>query len=291
MDISFNLCDRQLEDECRLLCFLVVNDGEDRQNEFNETQITKLLRRLEFAVEGLALISGYGKTKARASGGSFCSWHGNYKTERAFPDAGCSSSAAAAFFRFSKILFLEVYSITARGNLDILKQSDMLALFCSRRCPGDLILKLYDYARELRQQNATVIGGFHTPMEQECLTILLRGAGSLVICPARSLENMRLPASWKKLLDAGRLLLLSPFTEKQHRVTANQANLRNEFVAALATQITIVYADTGGKTEQLAARITDWHKSLFTFDSAANSNLINLGARGLTVASGDGRFC
>ncbi|MEJ7708513.1 MAG: DNA-processing protein DprA [Pyrinomonadaceae bacterium] len=175
--------------------------------------------------------------------------------------------------------------LSPRGNLDILKQSDMLALFCSRKCLGDLILKLYDYARELRQQGTTVISGFHTPMEQECLTILLRGTGSLMICPARSLENMRLPNLWKKSLDAGRLLLLSPFAEKQRRAIANQARLRNEIVASLATQITIVYADTGGKTEQLAARITEWGKSLFTFDSAANSNLIDLGARRLTVAS------
>lgn len=176
-------------------------------------------------------------------------------------------------------------TITALGNLDILKQSDTLALFCSRKCPGDLILKLYDYARELRQQGTTVISGFHTPMERECLTLLLRGTGNLMICPARSLENMRLPTLWKKSLDAGRLLLLSPFTEKSRRVTANQANLRNEFAASLATQITIVYADRGGKTEQLVARIAGWRKSLFTFDSAANTNLIDLGARRVTVAS------
>ncbi len=169
--------------------------------------------------------------------------------------------------------------ITARGNLDILKQGDTLALFCSRKCPGDLILKLYDYARELRRQSATVIGGFHTPMEQECLTILLRGAGSLVICPARSLENMRLPALWEKPLADGRLLLLSPFPKKHHRVSANLAAIRNEVAAALATQAIIVYAESGGNTEQLAARTVDWRKPLLTFDHPANVNLLCLGAR------------
>lgn len=175
--------------------------------------------------------------------------------------------------------------ITAQGNLEILKQGDMLALFCSRKCPGDLILNLYDYARVLRQQGSTVIGGFHTPMEQECLTILLRGTGSLIICPARSLENMRLPVIWKKPLGAGRLLLLSPFAEKHHRVSANLATTRNEFVAALATQAIIAYAETGGKTEQLASRIAGWHKPLLTFDHPANANLLNLGARPIISAS------
>ncbi len=172
-------------------------------------------------------------------------------------------------------------TITALGNLDILKQTDKLALFCSRKCPGDLILNLYDYARELRRQDATVIGGFHTPMEQECLTILLRGTGNLVICTARSLENMRLPDLWTKSIDSGRLLVLSPFGKKHHRITANPAKLRNEFAAALATQIFVVYAKVGGKTEQLAACILEWRKPLFTFDSAANANLINLGAQPL----------
>ncbi len=31
-------------------------------------------------------------------------------------------------------------------------------------------------------------------MERECLTILLRGKQSLILCQARSLKNMRLPS-------------------------------------------------------------------------------------------------
>lgn len=174
--------------------------------------------------------------------------------------------------------------ITAHGNLDILKHRDALALFCSRKCPGDLILKLYDYARELRQQSATAIGGFHTPMEQECLTILLRGTGNVIICPARSFENMRLPALWKKPIEDNRLLLLSPFADKHRRASADLAEARNEFVAALATQIIIVYAEQGGKTEKLAARIAGWHKPLLTFDHPANANLLKLDARPLMQA-------
>ncbi len=74
MDIRFDLCDRQLEDACRLLGLLIVDDGEDGQYEFNEAQITEVLRRLELAVEGLALLSSYGKTKVKASGDFFCLW-------------------------------------------------------------------------------------------------------------------------------------------------------------------------------------------------------------------------
>src|SRR5919107_3381892 len=59
------------------------------------------------------------------------------------------------------------------GNLDILQQKT-LALFCSIKCPGNLILKTYDLAQQLREAEVPIIGGFHSPMERECLTILLR---------------------------------------------------------------------------------------------------------------------
>src|SRR5216117_488267 len=110
-------------------------------------------------------------------------------------------------------------TLTALGNLDVL-QRRKLALFCSVKCPGNLILQTYDLARALRDAGVTVISGFHSPMEKECLTLLLRGAQPVIVCPARSIERMRVPAVWKAQLAEGRLLLLSPFGEKLRRVTA-----------------------------------------------------------------------
>lgn len=49
--------------------------------------------------------------------------------------------------------------ITALGNADIL-QNKKLALFCSSRCPGKLILQTYDLAKQWLQERFTVIGGF-----------------------------------------------------------------------------------------------------------------------------------
>ncbi len=41
----------------------------------------------------------------------------------------------------------------AIGNVQLLV-APMLALFCSIKCPGELILKLFDLARELRDAEA-----------------------------------------------------------------------------------------------------------------------------------------
>lgn len=47
------------------------------------------------------------------------------------------------------------------------------ALFCSARSPGDAILRAHDAARRMRDEGVTVISGFHSPNEKECLQILL----------------------------------------------------------------------------------------------------------------------
>src|SRR4030095_16101485 len=43
------------------------------------------------------------------------------------------------------------------------------ALFCSVRCPGDAILRACDAAQKLRDGAVTVVSGFHSPVEKECL--------------------------------------------------------------------------------------------------------------------------
>src|SRR5574341_192332 len=78
-------------------------------------------------------------------------------------------------------------TLTALGDVDIL-QRKKLALFCSVRCPGALILQTYNLARALRDAGVTVISGFHSPMEKECLTLLLRGTQPVIVCPARGIE-------------------------------------------------------------------------------------------------------
>ena len=98
----------------------------------------------------------------------------------------------------------------AIGKPEILSKHKV-GLFCSVRCPGDAILGAYDAAQKLRDEGVTVVSGFHSPVEKECLRILFRGNQSIIICLARAVEKIRIPAEWRSPLEAGRLLLLSPF--------------------------------------------------------------------------------
>jgi predicted Rossmann fold nucleotide-binding protein DprA/Smf involved in DNA uptake len=154
----------------------------------------------------------------------------------------------------------------------------LLALFCSERCPGDLIIKACDAATALRDAGVPVISGFHSSVEHECLRILLRGTQPVVICPARSIERMRIPTDWRDPIHEGRLLLISPFAAKQNRITAALAAQRNDFVAALTRAVLVAYADPGGQIEALAKRVVSRGRPLFVLDSSNASSVRTSGA-------------
>ena len=165
---------------------------------------------------------------------------------------------------------------TLKGTLGLL-DTRLIGFFCSVRCPGDVILKTYDLARALREINVTIVGGFQSPMEKEFLDLLLRGSASVVVCPARGLGHMRIPKSWKKPLDEGRLLLLSFFDDNIRRPTATIAARRNACVATLADRLLVAYAEKGGKIEALCKEALTEGKPVFALDSVDNALLVECG--------------
>ena len=144
--------------------------------------------------------------------------------------------------------------LSALGNLNLLALPKT-ALFCSARCPGHAILAAYEQAARWRDAGRCIISGFHSPVEKECLRILLRGSQPVIICPARSLEKMRLVSGWQKSFADGRLLILSCFTGRDRRVTGALAVRRNEFIAALADEVWFAHITPGGEMQRLAHKI------------------------------------
>jgi predicted Rossmann fold nucleotide-binding protein DprA/Smf involved in DNA uptake len=145
----------------------------------------------------------------------------------------------------------------AIGALEILG-AHKVGLFCSVRCPGDAILGAYDSDRKLRDDGVTVVSGFHSPVEKECLRILLRGKQPIIICLARAFGKIRLPSDWRRALESGRLLLLSPFEKRPPRPDKSSTAYRNELVAALSDEVFIVHATPGGEIERISQLIERW---------------------------------
>jgi len=115
-----------------------------------------------------------------------------------------------------------------------------------------------DLAQQWRDEGRCIISGFHSPIEKECLRILMRGSQPVIICPARSIENIRIPKEWWHGIETGRVLILSPFEPPQRRITTALSEQRNLLVASLADNIYFAHITTGGKTERLVEQAAKW---------------------------------
>lgn len=136
------------------------------------------------------------------------------------------------------------FSLKCIGNAELL-DGTLTGLLCSRKCPADKILEAHERFKQwAADPEITVVSGFHSPVEQECLRLLLKGQAKIIVCPAREIEHFRIPVAWRPALEAGRMLVLSMFHER--RASSQTINRRNELVAELADELYIPYAQPGG---------------------------------------------
>jgi predicted Rossmann fold nucleotide-binding protein DprA/Smf involved in DNA uptake len=145
----------------------------------------------------------------------------------------------------------------AIGNQEILARRKV-GVFCSVDCPDHTWLEAGSAVETLRHQGAAAVSGFHSPVEKECLRILLRDNVPSVVGSARSLKKMRIPSVWRRPLDEGRLLVISPFDDLPRSPTRKSSRQRNELIAALSDEILILHAEPGGSIERLIRVIDRW---------------------------------
>lgn len=175
-------------------------------------------------------------------------------------------------------------NIQTMGDAEILDRPKV-ALFCSVKCPGKLILETYDLAKRFRNEGILVISGFHSPMEQECLRILLRSPHPVIWCLARGMYRRipTTPVDCRPAVDDGRLIIVSPFPEHVRHVTGKTAMTRNRFVADMADAIVVAHATSGGKMDSLCRQTLAAGKPLYTFEHPANRDLMKAGARSVAA--------
>ena len=170
----------------------------------------------------------------------------------------------------------------ALGDRAIIRKR-LLGLVCSVQCPGSIVTKIFDAIREVRDAGLAVVGGFHSPMERQCLDILLRGDQPVILCAARGMPGLRLGRDARRAASGNRLLVITPFDQGIRRTTAAQAERRNDLVAGLADVVWAPHAVPGGKTWTTIRRVMDRGQTVFTFADKMNSELIDLGAHPLAV--------
>lgn len=99
-----------------------------------------------------------------------------------------------------------------------------------------------------------MISGFHSPLEQSVLQLLLHARSPAVAVLARPLKDARFPADWELATKAGHMAVVSA-TSQSTRLTAKRATERNNLAAQLAKSIVVAHASDGGT---LSKQCDDW---------------------------------
>ena len=160
-----------------------------------------------------------------------------------------------------------------------------LGLICSVSCPGSVIIQTYDAIRALRDAGVVIVGGFHSPMEVECLDFLLRGSQAVLLVAATGVRHVALNTISRCALVENRLSVTSPFDDDDvEHATPRQGAYRNDLVAAVADVVFVPHASPGGKAEANAVRAIRRGQTVLTFADAANEHLVRVGARAISVA-------
>lgn len=143
--------------------------------------------------------------------------------------------------------------ITGVGNMTFLEHP-LTAFFASRRCSGRAIRAAMDWAVEQARAKTPLIGGFHSPLEQSVLEVMLAARAPVVIVIARKLEATHFPATWLGAVQAGTVAVVS-MDDTQQRLTAEQAIRRNHWIARHAAHIVVAEASPDGN---LVSCQTQW---------------------------------
>lgn len=155
------------------------------------------------------------------------------------------------------------------GNAGLL-ECPLTAFFASRRCSGWAIRAAMDWAVEQARSKTPLIGGFHSPLEQSVLEVMLAAHAPVVVVIARKLETAHLPLEWLAAAQAGTVAVVS-MDDVQQRLTAELAMRRNHWIARHAAQVVVAEASSGGS---LASCLAQWQVESMRVNvlSAKNGN-------------------
>lgn len=139
------------------------------------------------------------------------------------------------------------------GNIDILRHHKT-GFLSSRKCPAEVVLKSYEWAKIQRKQGNCIVCGNHSQIEKDVFEILLRGEQPLVLVLPRGLKK-RWDKSWIEHVEKNRLLIISPFSKEITRITRETAIHKNKTILTLSDKIVIGYKSPKGQLDILLANL------------------------------------
>jgi predicted Rossmann fold nucleotide-binding protein DprA/Smf involved in DNA uptake len=151
------------------------------------------------------------------------------------------------------------------GNASLLDQP-LTAFFASRQCPGVAIRAAMAWAVEQARSKSPIISGFHSPLEQSVLEVMLAAGAPCVMVIARKLEQAHIPPAWLRAVQSGTAAVIS-MDDTTRRLTTELAVRRNDWVAYHANRIVVAHASAGGN---LLRQVMQWENEGRNVDYLAN---------------------
>lgn len=125
------------------------------------------------------------------------------------------------------------------GNKELLKlhKTAFLAL---NNIASETVLRVYDWASDMRNRGECVVSGFSSKLEQDVLHFLLKGSQPIILVLAR---HKVIPKELQKALTQNRILIVS--LSNAARQSKETAMVRNRWICEMTDRILFI-----GVTEQ-----------------------------------------
>ena len=128
------------------------------------------------------------------------------------------------------------------GNKDLLRLKKVAFLAFGIQFSSGTVLKVYDWATDMRNRGECVVSGFCSKLEKDVLHFLLKGSQPIILVLARRMYKT-VPLILQEALNENRLLIVSvSVSVRQSKITALE---RNKYICDIADKILFM-----GVTEQ-----------------------------------------
>ena len=145
------------------------------------------------------------------------------------------------------------------GNAALMERPKV-AFLSSRKVAPATVMRCYDWATGMRGGGSAgrlvppcVVGGFQSALERDVLKLLLPDGGpSIVMVLARGMWRS-VPMEYREAINAGRMLVVSPFSQGVVRVSKETAEKRNGWILDHCDEAVFASLDPNGSLARLIA--------------------------------------
>jgi DNA processing protein len=169
-------------------------------------------------------------------------------------------------------------SLWCRGDLTILDRT-LLGIISARQIDSDLASESSQLLKQLVfMKDVSFVGGWHSPLEEEALRVLLAQEASIIFCVSKGLDRFMPSVEVANRVSQGQALLLTHCSPKAKRITRDASMRRNQLVVELAKALLILSAPDGSASLKLAVSALRQGKTVHTLEHRLNTDLLIAGA-------------